>query len=277
MKSNTILKTIALSLSFFLLINAISHAQNDPTADSWENIGTTIFTNNNVGIGQTNPVYKLQVTTPSTTYSGLGLEGKIPSIYSEGGFALPSANFANNSNIGAWVGTYNDTNNDGVFNNADINSLANGANLAFYLSQPAGGWASNNKPAMIITAINNYYGYVGIGTTTPQHKLDVDGFVRCEELLIEDVTVPDYVFTEDYDLPSIDEEAAFIQKNGHLIGYQSANEMNGKIHLSDYTTRNHEKIEVLILHTIELNEENKKLKSEIAEMKKMLETLLSQN
>ncbi len=61
-------------------------------------------------------------------------------------------------------------------------------------------------------------GNVGIGTTDPQGKLDVDGaiFQRGSQLHA------DYVFEEDYDLESIEEHAAFMWSNKHLTAIPKA-------------------------------------------------------
>jgi len=268
MKSNIILKTISISLFCFLFINTLSYAQNDPSADSWEDSGTTTFTNNNVGIG-----------TPSLGQATLSLLGPeydpATQQYPSGGLMIEHA-VGSGSNIrGGRIGFHSNYGNWGV---SLISRHLGSERYSLEFVTKDGFWTDHSESTKMVLSPD---GRLGIGVENPQHKLDVDGFVRCEELLIEDVVVPDFVFTKNYDLPTIDEEAAYIKKHGHLIGYESAIAMGGKIRLSDYTTRNHEKIEVLILHAIELNEENKMLKnkvvsleSEMAEMKKMLESLL---
>ena len=101
-------------------------------------------------------------------------------------------------------------------------------------------------------------GFVGIGTTTPQNKLDVCGIIRGSEIVVEEDWC-DYVFEENYDLKTIEEEQAHIAKNGHLSGFESEAVMAGEIQIGDVTKRQQQKIEEQMLYIIELNEENKEL------------------
>jgi len=117
-------------------------------------------------------------------------------------------------------------------------------------------------------------GKLGINTNTPQNALDVCGKVRSDEVIIENNWC-DYVFYKNYRLPSLKEEAQHIEEKGHLIGFQSEEEMNGEIHLSDVTKRQQVKIEEVMLHLIEmekrlntLTEENAQLKQEIKELQR---------
>ena len=46
---------------------------------------------------------------------------------------------------------------------------------------------------------------VGIGTTSPDQKLAVNGSIRSKEVLVEASGWPDFVFAKDYDLPTLTE------------------------------------------------------------------------
>ncbi|WP_109830897.1 hypothetical protein [Reichenbachiella versicolor] len=120
-------------------------------------------------------------------------------------------------------------------------------------------------------------GRVGIGTTTPDALLAVNGTihctdietngqVHCEEVLVDTNVdqVPDYVFEEDYDLRSLEETKSYIQANKHLPEVPSAVEMseNG-MNLTEMNLLLLKKIEELTLHVISINEENQKLKSRL--------------
>ncbi|MEO1255486.1 MAG: hypothetical protein AAFY41_11490, partial [Bacteroidota bacterium] len=95
-------------------------------------------------------------------------------------------------------------------------------------------------------------GSLGIGTTTPREKLDVNGTIRSKEVLVEASSWPDYVFKEEYQLQSLLEVEQFIKKHGHLPNMPIAQEVeeNG-IALGDINTRLLEKIEELTLHSID--------------------------
>ena len=69
-------------------------------------------------------------------------------------------------------------------------------------------------------------GNVGIGTTNPKEKLAVNGNIRAKEVKVELENWPDYVFEEDYALPSLSSVKAFIVENGHLPDIPSAEEIN---------------------------------------------------
>ncbi len=117
-------------------------------------------------------------------------------------------------------------------------------------------------------------GKLGINTNAPQNALDVCGKIRSDEVIIENNWC-DFVFDVCYDLPSLEEEAQHIEEEGHLIGFQSEEEMNGEIHLSDVTKRQQVKIEEVILHLIEMNKRLDVLEAENTELKEEVKQLRS--
>ncbi len=120
------------------------------------------------------------------------------------------------------------------------------------------GFYINNSMKMIIRVDGN----VGIGTTnTAGHKLSVNGIIRAKEIKVE-TGWADYVFKEDYVLPTLEEEKDHIAENGHLLGFESEETMNGEVKLGEIAKRQQEKIEQLMLHIIALDEEVKALKAE---------------
>jgi len=56
---------------------------------------------------------------------------------------------------------------------------------------------------MIIMSTNGRMGHVGIGTTNPQHKLDVCGTGRFKEILVEEDWC-DFVFEPEYCLTTLE-------------------------------------------------------------------------
>jgi len=119
-------------------------------------------------------------------------------------------------------------------------------------------------------------GNVGIGTDTPDNELDVKGTIRAEEILCE-LGWSDYVFYDDYDVPTLEEEEKHIEENGHLLGFESEQDMEGVIPLADVSRRQQAKIEEMMLHLIELKKGMDELKEEVEELKDENEELKEEN
>lgn len=127
----------------------------------------------------------------------------------------------------------------------------------------------------------NSNGNVGIGTDSPDNKLDVNGTIRAKEIIVE-LGWSDFVFYEDYVLPTLEEEKQHIDEKGHLIGFESEEEMGGEIQMGEVTNRQQQKIEELVLHSINLNEklkeqqkENNELKQKYSELEVLVNELKS--
>ena len=108
-----------------------------------------------------------------------------------------------------------------------------------------------------ITVTNT--GNVGINTDPrPDCKLDVDGKIRSEEVTVELVNAPDYVFEKDYDLRTLEETKVYIEENKHLPEIPGAKEMEANgVGLADMNMKLLKKIEELTLYQIELLEKLK--------------------
>ncbi len=86
-------------------------------------------------------------------------------------------------------------------------------------------------------------------------KLAVEGKVICEELQVQlTADWPDYVFADDYALPSLASVRDYVAKEKHLPGIPSAAEVanNGGIQIGELQRAMLEKVEQLYLHVIEL-------------------------
>lgn len=119
-----------------------------------------------------------------------------------------------------------------------------------------------NSPTAKLQIINTVM--IGSGTPAAGYALSVNGKIVSEELKVQNSNNwPDYVFHNDYTLPSIDYMKKFIQKNQHLINIPSAKEVAREgINVGDMQKRMMEKIEELSLYIIQLHERIKKLETE---------------
>ncbi len=118
-------------------------------------------------------------------------------------------------------------------------------------------------------------GNVGIGTNDPgAYKLAVNGNVHAKEVTVDLIGWPDYVFEENYTLPTLSQVEQHIKEKGHLVNIPSAKEVeeNG-VQLGEMNKKLLEKIEELTLYAIA---QQKQLKEQEARLKK-LEALLNKN
>ena len=97
-------------------------------------------------------------------------------------------------------------------------------------------------------------GDIGVGTMAPDAKLAVNGTIHSKEIKVDLLNWPDYVFANDYQLPSLKETEEHIKKKGHLPGIPSANEVksNGLL-LGEMNAKLLQKIEEMTLIMIQLN------------------------
>jgi hypothetical protein len=139
-----------------------------------------------------------------------------------------------------------------------------------------------NKSENIKLRIDRF-GNVGVGTTTPNHKLDVKGTIRTQELKV-DMQGADFVFENNYQLRPLEEVETFIKDNKHLPEIAPAKEMqkNG-VNQSEMNQKLLQKIEELTLYTIEQdklidkqNKKNKELTDRLEKIEKRLTKILNQ-
>jgi hypothetical protein len=106
-------------------------------------------------------------------------------------------------------------------------------------------------------------GNVGIGTSSPDHELTVNGKIHAEEVIVDlNIPAPDYVFDEGYKLRTTKELEDFLKQNSHLPDIPPAKEMeeNG-IDLSRINMMLLKRIEELTLYIIDQEKRIKSIES----------------
>ena len=119
-------------------------------------------------------------------------------------------------------------------------------------------------------------GNVGIGTTNPDSwELAVNGKIRAKEIKVE-TGWSDFIFEDEYKLPTLQEVENHIKEKGHLKDIPSAKEVekNG-IFLGAMDAKLLQKIEELTLYTIAQQKEIERLKlieKRLSKIEKLLES-----
>ncbi|MCC9073589.1 hypothetical protein LNQ49_18585 [Flavobacterium sp. F-65] len=241
-----------------------------------------------VGIGNNvhnnkNNLGKISLLNPARGGSFIRLLDNAMSfnIVSASGTANEVINISPEGNIG--IGT---TNTIAKLTIRPTSESSNGAFklLGFTYPYDQSYWSENQIAMMyngeyknLLSSIGNSYfngGNVGIGTTNPTAKLTVAGDINSREVRVTVDAGADFVFDNNYDLPSLNSVEIFIKENKHLPEIASAKEMqeNG-INLSEMNIKLLQKIEELTLYSIEQSKEIKSLKVEIQAFKSLSERL----
>ncbi|MGX1931311.1 hypothetical protein [Flagellimonas sp. 2504JD4-2] len=212
----------------------------------------------NLGIGTSDPLSKVHIYN--------GASGQNPHSYSD-------ITIEDDDHVMLSLMTYNTKN--GYYGFADTNDGFVGGIQYNHATDVMHFRVNNHASDMTINAS----GDVGIGTTTPDSKLAVNGNIHAKEVKVDLIGWPDYVFNENHNLPTLDEVEKHIQEKGHLINIPSAKEVeeNG-IQLGEMNKLLLEKIEELTLYTLQQQkqlalqkEKNKSLEERLARLEKLLE------
>lgn len=278
-----------------------------PSFAQWVDNGNKLTTTDNVGIGYTNPIYKLDIqenkesgilyrhlTTAGMPNAGsrtwtlqLGRNFDYPNrtiqfgMISQGFGTSPSF-YVETPNRHGNLATFLTTNeiNDANEHNWSIKlgrefdfpnrSLEFGMVSDAYGTNPAFYVAPKGVEVFRITE----NGKVGIGTKdfTGNHKLRVEGSIGSREVVVEASGWSDFVFANNYQLRSLDKVEEFIIKNNHLPEIPSEKEVFEKgINLGEMDAKLLQKIEELTLYVIELNKQNQTQQKEIEELKNKIQ------
>ena len=154
-------------------------------------------------------------------------------------------------------------NNDnlGLFSFRGHNGSVMGGSRATITAQAAGNFTSVSTPTRLIFATTP------TGETVPQQVMVIthDGKVLVNG---QQLSVPDYVFEDDYALMPLEELQAFIDKHGHLPGIASADEVQTEgLDLAGSQMSQLQKIEELTLYTLQQEAELRAVREELATLR----------
>jgi hypothetical protein len=225
-----------------------------------------ILRNGNVGIGSTSPFGKLDVVGSKTSTYTSSLNSptydflRIANIHGAGGSDQYSAlALSVTGNTGA---------NNAYVNLAVIQPVAGNSNSEFALTVRQASGVMNE----VLRAKSD--GKIGIGTSNPTSKLTVAGDIHSREVRVSVDAGADFVFRDNYNLPSLDAVSKYIKENKHLPEIASADEMKEEgINLSEMNIKLLQKIEELTLYIIEQDKKTEQLKTIISDQNKRLEKL----
>ncbi len=247
----------------------------------------------NIGIGTTNPIRKLQIDAAYSTAQiqlnrtgsnlgkvDFGVDAAGLHFWVGGYDTFGNEEFFIGMNGGVGIGTTTPTEKLDVDGNIKILSAHDrgiiferyGDKLPSSIKGLPGEYSTRQgisfNTSSIDKAVNILWnGDVGVGTDSPDAKLAVNGNIHTKEVKVDLVGWPDYVFKKNYILPTLEQVENHIREKGHLKDIPSAKEVqeNG-VYLGQMDAKLLQKIEELILYTIE---QEKKIKLMESRLKKL--------
>jgi len=115
---------------------------------------------------------------------------------------------------------------------------------------------------------------LGIGTTNPQNKLDVNGTIRAKEIIVESDWA-DFVFDDGYELPSLAEVQEHIDEFGHLPGIPKESDVQQHgVSLGEMNARLLQKVEELTIYTLKQEATINQQHDEIEELRTQVALIL---
>jgi hypothetical protein len=240
----------------------------------WSNsYGQNIFpSNGNVGIGTLNPNSSLeliQLNPLGSTPKSNTLLTRISGLVGSGNIFQRNTWLVRDKSGQGWytARVHEGISIDVSFQSPQVNSRT------WWERDPAlniQSWGNEEETYMTIKD-----GNIGVGTTTPDAKLTVNGIIRAKEIKVEASPWPDYIFKASYKLPSLTSLKSYIEENEHLPGIPSEREVavNG-ISLGEMNRLLLEKVEQLTLYLIEKDEQIKNQNERVSCVEKTLRELM---
>ncbi len=247
----------------------------------------TILGTGNIGIGTATPTAKLTINGAIAGKSGLKFtqltsastavvsNGKVLTVDASGNVILVTADVTFANGVNGVLRVANGGIGLSTLGTANQQLRVNAAGTALEYFTPSAGsslWMTNGAD---MSSTNT--GFIGIGTSTnpapsdAQLKLAVKGAIYAQKLKITQTGWADYVFKNNYQLPSLNEVEAFINKHQHLPDVPTASEVeqNG-IDIGNNQVLLLKKIEELTLYAIDQNKKIYELQQQVEALKKRM-------
>ncbi len=254
--------------------------------------------NGNIGIGTTSPAFKLDVNGTGHFASNIEIDGNFDP--GEGNLDILSSATTNNDfrsasdiRIGDYLNlvetgysnlpiiasnaklTYSSYGGVGSQGDGNLFTPQYSNGYATALEMHYDGWtrlkkydydgvgSAVNYSAFSTQLVIDPSGNVGIGTESPQTELAVDGTITAKEIVVTDTGWADFVFNDDYQLPTLEDVERSIKQDKHLPEIPSAKDVreNG-VSLGEMQSKLLQKVEELTLYVIEQNKAIKALQKE---------------
>ncbi len=227
--------------------------------DSWDPLFSkeisTMLANGNVGIGTASPLFKFHLHDGIAMISGANSGGGPMVIFSSDLTTHP---------FGQWGIEY-EPNERGLNFWKPFGNPGGGlpGNFYMFLSDIDGAVSIGTKNSPTLVGTNN----------TSSYRLFVKGGILADEVLVQ-TGWADYVFDNEYHLPSLEDVEKYIKEQGHLPNVPSEKEVveNG-LELGKMSVTQQEKIEELFLYVIQLNKDIQTLRDENESLRHLVKAL----